>query len=70
VLANSTKSLYQPYQKFLARPGEASISAGLIRKTGYSGFLRFFSVAENIFFVVIEVSQVIQMVILKIFPSS
>jgi hypothetical protein len=53
----------------MARPGEASISAGLIRKTGYSGFLGVFSVAENIFFVVIEVCQVIQMVILKNFPA-
>jgi hypothetical protein len=51
----------------MARPGEASIAAGLIVKTGYSGFLGFFSVAENIFFVVIEVSQIIRMVILKNF---
>jgi hypothetical protein len=56
----------------LARSGEAPISAGLIVKTGYSGFIGFFSVAENILFVVIEVSQVIQviqMVILKNFPA-
>ena len=44
--------IYQPHPNFMARPGEASISAGLIVKTGYSGFLWFlwfFSVAENIF---------------------
>jgi hypothetical protein len=41
--------LYQPHPNFLARPGEAFISAGLIRKTGYSGFLGFFQ-SLKIFF--------------------
>jgi hypothetical protein len=60
--------LYQPHSNFLARSGEASISAGMIVKTGYSGFLWFVFSREKYFFVMIDVSQVIQvtqMVILK-----
>jgi hypothetical protein len=49
-LANPQPALYRAHQNFLARPGEASISPGRIAKTGYLGVLRFFSVAENIFF--------------------
>jgi hypothetical protein len=48
-LANPQPALYRAHQNFLARPGEAPISPGLLAKTGYSGILRFFSVAENIF---------------------
>jgi hypothetical protein len=48
-LANPLSALYRAHQNFLARPGEASISPGLMTKTGFLGFLWFFPVAENIF---------------------
>jgi len=49
-LVNPQPALYRAHKNFLARPGGASISPGLIAKQGLLGFLWFFSVAENILF--------------------